>query len=153
MRNNGGFIGSVPTTTSGTSGVANGVWSLQATHNRRQRDIWPDTAVLVTDPVYSTVLLRLPFDSNLTDVSNSPISANDQSSGKSFVSGKFGNSLNVNQGYINYPTGNYVAATGSSHAATTHTATLEFWLKSTASTYGSSDVVLLDLGTSGSTNL
>ena len=154
----GGHIGHTPTTGGGNGDAAPGVWQLGrhiypktvATSSIVRN--WPLTEPVVTDPVYSTVMLRLPLNSNLTDQSNSAVSADDQSVGKTFVTGKFSNALNVAQGYINYPTGTYVPNTGSNGTASTHTATLEFWLKSTNSTYGSSDKLLLDLGTTGSTN-
>ena len=131
MRNNGGFIGSVPTTTSGTSGVANGVWSLQAANNRKQRGIWPDAPDPVTDPSFSNVKVLLPFDSNDIDVSNNTLTPSRTSIGSSAVtaSGKFGSYWQHQQGMLTYSTGTWGSTSDGDYWI------FEAWIKRTGNTW------------------
>ena len=151
----GGHIGHTPTTGGSEGDAAPGVWQLKHIYpkSRASGDIarnWPLITPIPADPVYSTVLLRLPLDGNLTDFSSSPVSSNDQAT-DTFVTGKFGQGLAVSSGYVEYATGTF-ANTAAGGSGSTHSGTLEFWIKNTAAAYGSTDSVLLELGTSGSTN-
>ena len=149
----GGHIGHTPTTSGAEGGSARGVWQLKHIYpkSRASGSIarnWPLTPA--RDPYWNSVILRNNFDYNLTDYSNSAISANDQST-KSFLLGYSSHGLAVTDGYVEYATGN-IANTAAGGSAATHSATIEFRIKNTVASYGSTDQVLLELGTSGSTN-
>jgi len=150
----GSHIGHTPVTAATEdTGAAPGMWQLKHVYPKTRASgsiarNWPTTSTVPTtgdtDTLYSSVKLRLPLDGNLTDVSNSPVSANDQAT-DTFPAGKFGQGLSVTNGYIEYSTGAFTQNT-SSAAESTHTWAIEFWIKNTVSSYGGTTkkLILLD---------
>lgn len=149
----GGHIGHTPTTGGSEGDAAPGVWQLKNIYPKSRASgsiarSWPLIAPQVSDPLYSLVKLRLTLDGNLTDESNSPVSANDQAT-DTFVTGNFGQGLSVTNGFIEYSTGAFTQTTGTV-SEETHTWSIEFWIKNTVSSYGNTEkkLILLD-GTNG----
>jgi hypothetical protein len=150
----GSHIGHTPVTAATEdTGAAPGMWQLKHVYPKTRASgsiarSWPTTSTTpstgAVDPLYNLVKLRLALDGNLTDQSNSPVSANDQAT-NTFPTGKFGQGLSVTNGFIEYSTGAFTQTTGTT-SEETHTWSIEFWIKNTVSSYGSTEkkLILLD---------
>tara|TARA_Y100000385_G_scaffold86769_1_gene89232 strand:- start:23766 stop:24590 length:825 start_codon:yes stop_codon:yes gene_type:complete len=150
----GSHIGHTPVTAATEdTGAAPGMWQLKHVYPKTRASgsiarSWPTTSTVpstaAVDPLYNLVKLRLTLDGNLTDQSNSPVSANDQAT-NTFPTGKFGQGLSVTNGFIEYSTGAFTLNTGTV-SEETHTWSMEFWIKNTVSSYGGTvkKLILLD---------